>query len=60
VEPELVQKPRRQVLLNDLGTAPELDVLTVRGVLCALQLRSIRSVTKWNVVRRSACVLILP
>src|ERR671923_1265104 len=33
VELELVQEPRRQVLLNDLGAAPEPDVLTVRGLL---------------------------
>jgi hypothetical protein len=33
VELELVQEPRRQVLLNNLGAAPEPDVLTVRGLL---------------------------
>src|SRR5919198_616664 len=37
VELELVQEPRRQVLLNDLGAAPEPDVLTVRRLLRPLQ-----------------------
>ena len=37
VELELVQEPRRQVLLNNLGAAPEPDVLTVRGLLRPLQ-----------------------
>src|ERR671937_721671 len=37
VELELVQEPRRQVLLNDLGAAPEPDILTVRGFLRPLQ-----------------------
>jgi hypothetical protein len=37
VELQLVQEPRRQVLLNDLGAAPEPDVLTVRGLLRPLQ-----------------------
>ncbi len=50
VELELVQEPRRQVLLNDLGAAPEPDVLTVRGLLRPSSARSIPSVTKWNVV----------
>lgn len=37
VELELVQEPRRQVLLNDLGATPEPDILTVRGFLRPLQ-----------------------
>src|SRR5882757_4557755 len=37
VELELVHEPRRQVLLNDLGTAPEPDILTVRGLVRPLQ-----------------------
>src|SRR5690349_1050926 len=34
VELDLVQQPRRQVLVHDLGAAPEHDVLAAGGVSC--------------------------
>src|SRR5919204_6697311 len=37
MELEHVEEPRRQVLVDDLGAAPEPDVLTARGLLRPLQ-----------------------
>ena len=37
VQLELVEQPRRQVLVDDLGAAPEQDVLTARGLLRQLE-----------------------